>query len=149
MNKHYYVKIGTTVAIRIGFDLLTYTYIEPQYDEIIDKYFSSPMGRPENGPVFIVKKDNVTTEQTFLLEVQVTNSVPSGTTNIQPATNEQDYRVGSGFSMTQTDCFRPFHQKISFGFELFSDTLPEGTEAFQITFSPLPSRISSDGLTVI
>ena len=82
------------------------------------------------------------------MEVQVTNSVPSGTTNIQPATYGQDYRVGSGFSMTQTESFFPFHQKIPIWFDLFSDTLPEGTEAFQITFFPLPSRISSDGSTV-
>ena len=80
--------------IRIGFELPGYTYTEPQFDEFVDQNYVSPTGQPENGPIFLIKENNVTSEQTFLVAFQVTDSAPSGT---QSATIDQDYRfAGEG-----------------------------------------------------
>ena len=135
------------IAIRIGFELHRYTYTEPQYDEYIDATYVSPMGRPESQPIFIVKHDNVTTEQMFLLEIQFTDSVPSGSmyTGIHPATAEQDYRFSSSTTSVYYQLFHALSQRITVDFELISDTLPEGTEALQITLSSLASQHSTDG----
>ena len=128
--KHFHV----TLAIRIGFELPGYTYEEPQFDEFIDEFYVSRTGRPENGPIFLVKEDNVTSEQTFLVSLQVTDSAPSGT---QTAALGQDYRFGSQPGQTSaTEFFRPFQRRIPFQFELSTDTLPEGNEAFQASVSP-------------
>jgi hypothetical protein len=97
----------------------------------------SPTGRPENGPIFLAKEDNVTSEQIFLVSFQVTDSAPSGT---QSATIDQDYRF-AGFGQTsQVEFFFPSQQRILFPFELIADTLPEGTEAFQVSVSPEDTR---------
>lgn len=100
------------------------------------------MDRPESGPIFIVKHDNVTTEQIFLLEIRFIDSVPSGPmyTGIHPATAKQDYRHTPGVTSTSFRLFYASQQRISLYFELFPDTLPEGTEAFQITLSSVASR---------
>jgi hypothetical protein len=96
---------------------------------------------PENGPIFLVKENNVTSEQTFLISVQVTDSAPVG---IQSATIDLDYRIGSHGVTTITELFPPSQQRIPFRFELCSDTLPEGTEAFQASVSPEDTRKFTD-----
>ena len=127
------IPVTVIIAIRIGFELPGYTYTEPQFDEVIDEYFVSPTGRPENGPVFLLKEYNVTSEQTFLISFQVTDSAPSGS---QSAAIDQDYRFSVPGRTSQTESFPPHVQRIPFPFELCADTLPEGTEAFQASVSP-------------
>ena len=129
--------IITTIAIRIGFELPGYTYTEPQFDEFIDQSYMSFTGRPENGPIFMAKENNVTSEQTFLVSFQVTDSAFFG---IQSATIDQDYRFGGPGQTSTTDFFFPMQQSIPFSFELLADTLPEGTEAFQASVSPEDTR---------
>ena len=125
-----------TLAIRIGFELPGYTYEEPQFNEFIDQFYVSLTGQPENGPIFLIKEDDVTSEQTFLVSLQVTDSAPPGP-GTQTAALGQDYRFGGdGQTRSTTEFFRPFVQRIPFPFELFADTLPEGTEAFQASISP-------------
>ena len=144
-----YACLSLCIAIRIGFELPGYTYTEPQFEEFIDKLYVSPTGRPENGPVFLVKEDNVATEQTFLLSVQVMDIAPSGT-NIQSATIDQDYCICTplpgGMVITNvTGTFSPRDQRIPFGFTLIPDTLLEGTEAFQASVSLEDSQLLPDG----
>ena len=130
----YYCAIDTTLAIRLGFELPGYTYTEPQYEEFIDEFFQSPTSRPENGPIYLVKENNVLSEQTFYISMQVTDSAPSGV-SIQSATLRQDYNFRFGTS-SQTELFLPLQWRIAVRFELLADTLPEGTEVFQASFSP-------------
>ena len=87
----------------------------------------------------MVKEDNVTSEQTFLVSIQVRDSVPSGTT-IQPATIDQDYGFGAVGQTSETVFFSAFEQRIPVPFNLFADNLPEGTEAFQASVSPEDTR---------
>ena len=132
--------IDTTTAMRIGFELPGYTYTEPQFDEVINEVYVSLTGRPESGPIFLVKENNVISEQTFLISLQVTDSPPLG---IQSATLDLDYRFGT---LDVTQFFFPSQQKIPFPFELRADTFPEGTEAFQASVSPEDSRDGGSGL---
>jgi hypothetical protein len=143
MKQRDYFYCGT-IAITIGFELPGYTYTEQQYDEYIDEIFVSPTGRPENGPIYIVKHGNITTEQVFLLEIQFTDSVPSGITGIHPATAEQDYRFSSYGTTFIHEQFHPSARRIPVRFEIFADTLPEGTEGFQVTLFSIASRAISD-----
>ena len=136
--------IPCTLAIRIGFELPGYTYTEPQFDEYIDEFFPTPdPGRSESGPIFLVKENNVTSEQTFLFSFQVTDSAPFG---IQTAAFGQDYRFGSQPLQTSATEFFPFQQRIPFPFELFADTLPERTEAFQVSVSLEDTRNLAGGM---
>ena len=97
----------------------------------------SSTGRPENGPIYLVKEGNVTSEQNFLVSFQVTDSAPS---DVQPATIDQDYRFGQLGQTSVAEFFFSFQQRISFEFTLLADTLPEGTEAFQASVSPEDTR---------
>ena len=128
------ILIDITTAIRIGFELPGYTYMEPMFDELIDQFYFSPTGYPVNGPIFLIKENNVISEQSFLLSIQVTDSAPSGT-SIQPATLDADYRIGAPGQTSVNRTFLAFQQRIDFQFTLFPDTLPEGTEAFQASVS--------------
>ena len=76
----------------------------------------------------MIKEDHVTSEQTFLVSIQVRDSAPSGTT-IQPATIDQDYGFGAVGQTSVT--FLASEQRILVPFNLFADNLTEGTEAFQ------------------
>ena len=124
------------LAIRIGFELPGYTYTEPLFDTRVDQFFIPSPG--DSGPIYVAKENNVISEQTFLISVQVTDSAPSGTT-IQSATIDQDYLFG-GIQTSETILFDPFEQRILVAFELLADTLPEGTEAFQASASPEDTR---------
>ena len=128
MTVTYYIT-DITLAIRIGFELPGYTYTEPLFDEIIDEFYVSPTGYPENGPVFLIKEGNVISEQTFLFSFQVADLAYSG---IQSAVIDQDYRFGSSPGHTGvTNLFPPSQQRIPFPFELLADSLSERTEAFE------------------
>ena len=134
------------VAIRIGFELPSYTYLEPMFETDIDMFFESPSGMPVNGPVFLAKEDNVTSEQTFLVVVQVSSSVPPGQ-GIQPATLDVDYRLSAAGTSVVLQ-FSPMVQRINFLFTLFPDTLPEGTEAFFASSAPADVTQLPDGRIV-
>ena len=95
----------------------------------------SPTGCPENGPIYLIKENNVTSEQTFLVIIQVTDSAPSGTA-IQSATINQDYRYARLDQRSGYLFFLPLEQRVLVSFELLADTLPEGTEAFHASVSP-------------
>ena len=111
----------------------------------IDFFYVPPTGCPENGLIYLVKENNVTSEQTFLVIIQVTDSAPSGTA-IQSATINQDYRYAPADRRSQSIFFRPFEQRVLVWFELLADTLPEGTEAFHASVSPeVGSRMFLDG----
>ena len=130
--------IYTTTGIGIGFELPGYTYTEPMFKEPIDQFFISPTGLSVNGPIYLVKENNITSEQTFLVSIQVTDSAPSGTSSITPATLEADYRLTqtAAGQTSVTISFLAFEQSVLFPFTLFPDTFPEGTEAFQASISP-------------
>ena len=136
--------ISLYTAIRIGFELPGYTYAEPMFDENIDQFYESPTGLAVNGPIYLVKENNVISEQTFLVAIQVTDSAPSGT-GIQPATLDVEYRLASAGLTSVTEYFLAFQQKIAFRFTLFPDDLPEGTEAFRASVSPQDTQVRPDG----
>ena len=111
MRSTYHI-IDTTIAIRIGFELPGYTYTEPQFDELIDQTYVSPTGRPENGPVFLLKEDNVISEQTFLVSFQVTDSAHFGTQSA--AAIDQDYRFAGPGLISATEFFSPPNREFLF-----------------------------------
>ena len=117
--------------------------MESRFDEFIDESYESLTGQPENGPIFLLKEGNVTSEQTFLVSFQVTDSAPCGT---QSAAIDEDYRFGPLDQTSTTDFFFPTQQRISFPFELRADALPEGTEAFQASVSPEDTRDIGGGM---
>ena len=137
------------VAIRIGFELSRYIYMEPVFEETIDTFFEPESGMPVNGPIYLAKENNVISEQTFFVVVQVSSSVPPGEM-IQPATLDVDYRVSAaqlGVTVVVLE-FGPMVQRINFQFTLFSDTLPEGTEAFLASSAPADMAGLPDGRIV-
>ena len=120
-------------VIRIGFELPHYTYVEPDFDVEINSMFVSPTKLTADGPIFLAKEDNVESEQTFRIIVQVADSVPPNMQNINPATIGVDYSVG--IVTTTVVEFLPSMQKVNFKFTLHADTIPEGTEAFRANSS--------------
>ena len=71
----------------------------------------------------------MTTEQTFLIVIQVSDAVPEGT---NPAAPIADFDTGGGSFTVQ---FAPNMQRLLFEFTLFTDEIPEGTEAFLVSSS--------------
>ena len=108
--------------------------MEPEFDEVIDRTFVSPSNLTVNGPIYLAKEDNVQSEQNFRIIVQVADSVPSGE-NINPAKIGTDYSIGHGTTAVIVVDFHPRMQKVNLPFTLFSDTYPEGTEAFRLNAS--------------
>jgi hypothetical protein len=135
-----------TIAIRIGFELPGYTYSEPPYYsiEVIDQFFVSATGRPKNGPIYLIKEDNVTSEQTFLVSINVTDEAPSG---IQSATFGQDYRL-SVPTRIHSIFFNASQQRVPFAFTLLADyyAFADGTEAFQARVSSEDTRDIGGGI---
>ena len=124
-------------AIRIGFERPSYTYTEPLFEEIIDRFSLDT-------PVFLVKENNVSSEQTFLVAVQVTSSVPPGQ-NVRPATLDNDYHITSSGQTSVLFTFLPTEARINFFFTLFPDSFPEGDEAFRVSASPEDTQLRPDG----
>ena len=116
--------------MRIGFELPGYTYTEPQFETTID-FYVSPTGQPENGPIYLVKKDNMLSEQNFHITIQVMDSAPHGS-SFHPATFGVDYRLSRKHF---TQLFHTFQQRLPFYFTLLIDDIAEGTEAFQACVS--------------
>ena len=86
----------------------------------------------DTGPIYLIKEDGVVSEQTFEVVIQVTNTVPGGS-GFQPATFDEDYSVGR---VSQSFQFAHNIQKRIVPLTLFSDVIPEGTEAFLMTSTP-------------
>lgn len=97
--------------------------MEPMYEKEINEFL--PSNTTASGPMYLVKEDNVTSEQTFLVTIQVSDTVPPGEI-LNPATLDVDYNILDVVSVT----FPAMLQKIPFRFVLLPDSLPEGTEAF-------------------
>ena len=91
----------------------------------------------------MLKEGGVISEQTFLVSIRVADSAPSG---IQSAAIDQDYRFGIADQTSLSEFFLPSQQRIPFQFELLADTLPEGTEAFQVSVSSEDFRDFGGGL---
>ena len=118
-----------TAVIRIGFELANHTFIEPQFRSTINESFdaSSVESSSISGPIFLVKEDNVTSEQTFLVNIKVFSPHDS----FQPATLNVDYVLNNTSNLAKlTLKFKPTDQRINFPFTLLPDELVEGTEAF-------------------
>ena len=145
-------------VIRIGFEQTHYTYMEPKSEETVDQSFAK-----DSGPIYLVKQDDVVSEQTFVVVVQMTASVPVGT-NIQPATFGEDYLVGSNSSITMSALLQFQHniQKKNVPITLFADNNIEATEAFLMTSAPgdlgtagvvprylSPTTLSADAFVII
>ena len=114
-----------------------YTYIEPMIDISIDEFdYTPPTNLPENGPIYIVKQDNVVSEQTFLVVITATDTVLSGSGFRQAQLNSDYGWIGAttpdGRIVRQ---FPATVQRMLFPFTLLNDDIPEGTEAFLFTTS--------------
>lgn len=80
-----------------------------------------------SGPIFLTKEDNVTSEQTFFVNIKAVSPHDS----FQPATLNVDYVLDNAKTLAKlTLKFKPTDQRINFPFTLLPDTLAEGTEAF-------------------
>ena len=106
-----------------------YTYQEPEFDTTIDETFISPTSLRGNGPVYLSKEDNVVSEQTFRIVVQVSDSVPPGE-GINPAVINDDYEIGVRGTTSLVMLFPPNMQRVLFRFTLRRNTSPDGTKAF-------------------
>ena len=115
--------------------------------EVIDEFFVPESGLPVNGPIYLAKENNVTSEQTFQVVVYASDLVPPGQ-NIQPASLDADYCLAVAGRSVVVLHFDPHDQRINVLFTLFPDTLPEKTEAFLACLSPGDIAQSSDGTVV-
>lgn len=126
-------------VIRIGFELPDYTYTEPQSEDpvAIDEFYVSPSGQPENGPIYLIKQDNVTSEQSFLLTYIFITLGPG-------PVHGQDFCFGESCQETENNSTLPeiffdaSQQRIPFRLTVLPDTLPEGVEQF-LAFLNLPA----------
>ena len=84
-----------------------------------------------NGPVYLAKESNVTTEQTFSVSIQISNAGPPGR-GMQPATPGEDY-LANPVSVVP---FASIDQRLAFQFTLLPDNIPEDIEAFQVSSAP-------------
>ena len=116
------------------------------FETTIDSFFDSPSGLLVNGPIYLAKENNVISEQTFLVVVQISNSVPPGQ-SIHPATLDADYHLRAAGTSVLLQ-FGPMVQRINFHFTLFTDTLSEGTEAFLASLAPADIAELPDGRRV-
>ena len=103
---------------------------------------------PAHGPIFLAKEDNVTSEQTFQVLVQVSDTVPRP--GIQPATLSADYFLSPNDPMATSLViqFLPSQQRLNLPFTLIADMIAEGPEAFQARSSPETTAELSDGTIV-
>ena len=116
--------------------------------EMIDKRFEPESGSPVNGPIYLAKENNVTSEQTFLVAVQVSGSVPPGR-SLQPASLDSDYRISTVSGITSVVLtFGPIVQRINFPFTLLPNFFPERTEAFLASSAPADTGELPDGTIV-
>ena len=82
----------------------------------------------ETYEIFLAKENNVVSEQTFLVLVQINDFAPPNT-DFAIAEFDVDYR---DILRSFTTGFPPNVQRIPVSFAVLADTIPEQTEAFQI-----------------
>ena len=95
-------------------------------ETIIDGFFVPPANSTINGPVFLLKENDVMSEQTFLIVIQVSEATPPNQNNINRATRGADF-TSADVLVVQ---LLPRDQRINFQFNLLPDNFPEGTESF-------------------
>ena len=122
------VCLFVSADIRIGFAQLVYTFSEPDVATLITE-------------VTLVREGGRLSEQTF--DVAVTVGTPNSV-SIRPATLQQlgnsmnpDYAIENLANNFISLAFPPEAQNVTFRFQLLSDALPEGLEAFRAETSPL------------
>ena len=109
--------------IQIGFGLPQYSLNEPDFATIFND-------------IVLVREGGRLSEQTFQASISV-----SGTINIPAATllfeddENADYALETPRDFVQLR-FLPSQQNVTFIVLLFSDDMPEGTEAFRATSTP-------------
>ena len=96
----------------------------------------SPTGRPENGPIYLVKGDNITSEQTFLFIIEF-QLLPNSIIGEDLIIGESGQASGDSVVIVRFDVSQ---QRVPFRFTLLPDTIPEGLEVF------LPSIRLPDGM---
>lgn len=121
--------------------------MEPIFEETIDELFEPESNLPENGPIYIAKENNRSTEQTFLVYVHASTSVPTHSEEvIHPATSNVDYSLSGALTFVVLQ-FGPGQRNINVPLTLFSDDLSEGTESFLISMAA-DNTAEVDGKTV-
>ena len=144
------ILLNYTTAIRIGFEVARYTYIEPMFDTSIDDFdYIPPTNLSENGPIYLAKQDNVVSEQTFLVVITTRDTVPSES-GFRPAQLNSDYGGIGASTIDGTSVVRQFgaaDQRMLFPFILLHDDIPEGTEAFLASTSAEEEALV-DGMSV-
>ena len=125
INSCFRILILHFTAIRIGFAQEVYQYFEPDFVMLITS-------------VTLVKEDGRVSEQTFSVGITVSNpqTLPAATLETFDTSINYDYSLGTPGS-TLVLRFLPNQQSITFQFFLNSDDLPEGTEAFQASSTPV------------
>ena len=106
-------------AIRIGFEKEINRFTEPAMFE-------------DDAFIYVAKENNVSSEQTFMISFQRRDSVPQDS-GFAIAKDREDYR---GIPQEFLQDFSPRDERIHLHFQLLADSVPEATEAFQISLSP-------------
>ena len=99
------------------------------FEETIDQFFEPPANSTISGPVFLLKENDVVSEQTFLIVIEVSEATPPNQNNINRATRGADFTSADSLVVQ----FLPRDQRINFQFNLLPDDFPEGTESFLAT----------------
>ena len=106
--------------------------MEPIFEETIDQFFEPPENSTISGPVFLLKENDVMSEQTFSIVIEVSEATPPNQKNIHQATRSEDF---TSFYYGVV-LFCPGDQRINFQFTLLPDNFPEGTESFRVNSAP-------------
>ena len=116
--------------------------MEPILAVTIGQFFRPPANSTISGPVFLLKENDVMSEQTFLIVIEVSELTPPNQNNINQATRGADFTSADSLVVQ----FLPRDQRIHFQFNLLPDNFPEKTESFRATSAPEDSGLI-DGIT--
>ena len=105
-------------AIRIGFELPSYTFIEPPIEDQLQ--------------IFLATEDSRQSEQTFKVSIELLSLNSSESDLYQPATFDEDFIIANG---TTSILFHPFIQRIPYQFTLLPDDISGEEESFFIMIS--------------
>ena len=103
-------------AIRIGFELPSYTFLEPPFEDQVQ--------------IFLATEDNRHSEQTFQVSIELITLNSSDSQ--QPAAVDEDFVVSN---RTITVLFPPFTQRVPYQFTLLPDDNSGETESFYVMSS--------------
>ena len=117
--------------------------MEPIFAETIDELFLPPADSLVSGPVFLVKENDVISEQTFFIIVEVVEATPSNQNNINRARRCEDFEISNAISVIH---FPPDEQRIAIHFTLLPDNIPECNESFLATSAPESGGIDYTGM---